>query len=458
METMNSKNNFYKLNKNKLNKNKLRFSEKQLVVLSWWCENSKFSKRDAIICDGAIRSGKSFSMFLSFVFWAFENFSDQTFAICGKTITSVSRNLITPMISYLNKAGYICDLKSSKNRLTICHKKKTNTFFLFGGKDEGSSSLIQGITLAGALFDEVVLMPQSFVEQALARCSLAGSKFWFNCNPQHPNHWFYQNWILKSEEKNALYLSFKMSDNLSLNEKIIARYKKLYSDSFYKRFVEGIWCAPDGLVYPSFDEKKHVVSELPSSFEKFYISCDYGTVNPFSLGLWGLSNKQWFRIKEYYYSSRASLKLKTDEEYYQDLLRLAGERKIEAVIIDPSAASFSQTIISHQKFKVIAAKNDIIDGISKVSQALSTGAIRFGESCVDSFREFSLYCWNNNFDLPKKENDHAMDEIRYFVNTVVYGKNKFGPVATFCERKKVKFEYTKLLEQIENREQTKVII
>lgn len=417
--------------------NKISFSKKQLVVLSWWHGISKLSKFDAIICDGAIRSGKSFSMFISFIFWAFNNFDNKIFAICGKTITSISRNIVMPMMDYLNKLGYICDFKASKNKLIISNKNKTNIFYLFGGKDESSASLIQGITLAGALFDEVVLMPQSFVEQALARCSVNGSKFWFNCNPQHPNHWFYKNWILKAKQKNVFYLNFKMTDNPSLDKKIINRYKQIYSDAFYKRFVEGIWCAPDGLVYSIFDKDKHIINKLPTSnFDKYYVSCDYGTVNPTSMGLWGFYNNKWFRIKEYYYSSKITGKFKTDEEYYQDLLNLTLGKNIEAVIIDPSAASFSQTIISHGKFKVVAAQNDILTGISKVSQALKLEKIKFYKSCTDSFREFSLYQWNNNFDSPKKENDHAMDDIRYFVNTVVYQKNNLNFVATSISRKR----------------------
>lgn len=397
-------------------------SKKQLLVLSWWNPSSKFYNYDAIICDGAVRSGKTFSMFLSFIFWSFSCFDNQTFAVCGKTITSISRNLIYPMIEYLNKLGFHCEFKYSKHQLIINYKNKKNIFYIFGGKDESSSSLIQGITLAGVLFDEVVLMPQSFVEQALSRCSVIGSRFWFNCNPQYPNHWFYKNWICKKQEKNVLYIHFKMTDNPSLNKDIIRRYKTIYSDSFYQRFVEGIWCKPDGLIYPIFNKKDHVVSRLPESFDQYYISCDYGTVNPMSMGLWGIHNNKWYRIKEYYYSSKIKKSLKTDEEYYNELLKLADNKNIEGITIDPSAASFSQCIIYHQRFKVIPAKNDVLTGISNVSQALNNKLICFHESCKDTLNEFSLYQWNTSFDIPKKENDHAMDDIRYFVNTVIFNK------------------------------------
>lgn len=404
---------------------KLKFSYKQQLALSWWYPTSKYSNCDAIICDGAIRSGKSFAMFISFVLWTFASFKNQTFAICGKTVTSLNRNLISPMVDYLNKNGFECEFKPSKNKLTITFNKKTNTYYLFGGKDEGSAALIQGITLAGVLFDEVVLMPQTFVEQALARCSINGSKFWFNCNPAHPNHWFYKNWVSQTKQKNVFYLHFKMQDNPSLSKHIIKRYKSLYSGTFYERFVEGKWCVPSGLVYPMFNEKKHLLSELPTSFEKYYVSCDYGTVNPMSMGLWGKSQGKWYRIREKYYSSKISGLLKTDEEYYQDLLDLVKDVKIEAVVIDPSAASFSQCIRYHNKFQVIAAKNDVSDGIYNVTKALYSGIIYFHESCKDSIREFYLYQWNEASNTPKKIDDHAMDDIRYFVNTIIKEQKNF---------------------------------
>lgn len=397
----------------------LKFSYKQQLVLSWWYPTSKYSGCDAIICDGAIRSGKSFVMFISFILWSFASFVNQTFAICGKTVTSLNRNLISPMVDYLNTNGFECDFKTSKNKLTIRFNKKTNTYYLFGGKDEGSAALIQGITLAGVLFDEVVLMPQTFVEQALARCSVNGSKFWFNCNPAYPNHWFYKNWVSQTQQKNVFYLHFKMQDNPSLSENIVKRYQSLYSGTFYERFVEGKWCVSSGLVYPMFNEKKHIISKLPVDFEKYYVSCDYGTVNPMSMGLWGKMQGKWYRIREKYYSSKISGLLKTDEEYYQDLLDLVKGVKIEAVVIDPSAASFSQCIRHHNKFEVIAAKNDVNKGICNVTKALNSGTIYFHESCQDSIREFYLYRWDEVSNSPKKLDDHAMDDIRYFVSTVI---------------------------------------
>ncbi len=396
------------------------FSKKQLRLLTWWCHGSKDRHFDAIICDGAVRSGKTLCMSISFVLWAFSDFNDSDFAICAKTITSLRRNVIVELVAILKDMGFSCDEKVSKNYIDISYRGHRNRFYLFGGKDEGSASLIQGITLSGIMLDEVALMPRSFVEQALARCSVNGSRFWFNCNPEHPFHWFYVEWIKKSKQKNALYLHFVMEDNPSLSDNILKRYKSLYSGTFYERFVLGKWVSASGTVYPMFNYDTHVYC-ADKDYSRYYISCDYGTVNPTSMGLWGEADGVWYRISEYYYSSREEKSLKTDEEYYLELEKLAGDRKIEAVIVDPSAASFMECIRRHARFTVKPAKNDVLTGIRRVCDMLRAKKILFHYSCKDIIREFSQYVWEDNkkSDTPKKENDHAMDDMRYFVNTVL---------------------------------------
>ncbi len=264
-------------------------------------------------------------------------------------------------------------------------------------------------------------MPRSFVEQALARCSVEGSKFWFNCNPEYPQHWFRQEWILKRRKKKALYIHFKMEDNPSLSKEVLERYKSFYSGPFYRRFVEGEWIAAAGVVYP-FMSKDNAFCDVPTDkAERYIISCDYGTVNPSSFGLWGLIDGVWYRINEYYYDSRAIGSQRTDEEHYLGLCELAEDRSIEKVIVDPSAASFIQTIHRHERFAVQSADNRVVDGIRSVSTALRNGSIKICNVCTDAMREFGLYRWDDSGgkDCPIKENDHAMDDIRYFVTSVI---------------------------------------
>lgn len=392
------------------------FSEKQLRLLNWWCPSSPDRTRDGVICDGAVRSGKTLCMSLSFFLWSFSSFSGQSFAVTGKTVTSLRRNLITPVLPLLRKAGFTVKDSVSRNLLTVANGKQTNRYYLFGGKDEGSASLIQGVTLAGVLFDEVALMPRSFVEQALARCSVAGSKFWFNCNPDNPAHWFYREWIKKTAEKNCLYLHFTMADNPSLSASVRKRYESLYSGTFYQRFVLGRWVAAEGAVYPFFGQKQ-IRKTPPPPYDDCAVSCDYGTVNPSSFGLWVKKDGVWYRAKEYYYDSRREGMSRTDEEHYRALETLTEGFVPRFVTVDPSAASFIECIRRHGTFAVLPAKNDVLGGIRRVSDALKAGEIVVDPACVDAIREFSLYVWEQGTgkDTPRKENDHAMDDIRYFV-------------------------------------------
>jgi PBSX family phage terminase large subunit len=308
--------------------------------------------------------------------------------------------------------------------MTVRMGKRENLFYLFGGGDEGSPDRIQGMTLAGVLLDEAALMPRSFVEQACARCSVTGSKLWFNCNPHSPEHWFYKEWVLKCQEKNALHIHFTMEDNFALAPEIRQRYERLYSGVFYRRYIQGEWCAAEGLVYP-FDCELHTVAELPRELNEglgtWYISCDYGTLNPFSAGLWWVFQGKAIRVAEYYYSGRSNSAMKTDEEYYQELEKLAGDRYIHSVVVDPSAASFIACIRRHGRFSVRKAKNDVLPGIRLTASMLHAGVIKIGEGCKDAIREFGLYRWEEKgeVDKPIKENDHAMDDIRYFCNTVM---------------------------------------
>lgn len=394
------------------------FSRKQIKVLNWWCPKSKTSNYDGIICDGAVRSGKTLCMSVSFVSWAMFSFENRNFAICGKTIRSVRRNVISSLISVLESLGFAVSEKISSNYFDVEFAGRKNRFYLFGGRDESSASLIQGMTLSGVLFDEVVLMPRSFVEQSLARCSVENSKLWFNCNPEYPQHWFCREWVKKTKEKNIFYIHFEMKDNPSLSKKILKRYENLYSGSFYQRFVLGKWVATEGLVYP-FMSDDNMLYDVPTvEFEEYMVSCDYGTVNPSSFGLWARYEDIWYRISEYYYNSRTEGASRTDEEHYIGLCELVGDRKISKVIVDPSAASFIEVIKRHNRFNVISAKNNVIDGIRQVSTALKSGKIKICKPCSDCIREFGLYRWESGGrDVPIKENDHAMDDLRYFVST-----------------------------------------
>ncbi len=387
----------------------LSFSPKQLRVLTWW-QNPRW---EAVICDGAVRSGKTFAMGLSFFLWAQARFDKKQFGLCGKTIVSLRRNLLAELAPYLRRLGMSLRERRGENLLEVRFRGHTNRFLLFGGRDESSAALIQGSTLAGVLLDEAALMPRSFVEQAVARCSVEGSKLWFNCNPDGPGHWFYQEWILQAWKRRALRLHFTMEDNPVLTGKIRERYRRNYSGVFYRRFVLGEWVGAEGLIYDFFDAGRDAAGVPEGPWEAWRISADYGTVNPASFGLWGMQGGVWYRVEEFYYDSKRAGRQRTDAEYAGDLEQLAGGRDIQRVIVDPSAASFIETL-RRRGFPVVKANNHVNDGIRVTADLLREGSIVICKTCQDCLREISQYRWEPGRDTPRKRDDHAMDDMRYF--------------------------------------------
>lgn len=363
-------------------------------------------------------------MSLSFVLWGMSTFNGENFAMCGKTVGSFRRNVLRWLKIMLAGRGYKCEDKRSENLIIISKGDKENYFYIFGGKDESSQDLIQGITLAGVFLDEVALMPESFVNQATGRCSVDGSKLWFNCNPESPAHWFKTEWIDKAREKGLLYLHFTMDDNLSLSERVKERYRRMYTGVWYERFILGLWVLAEGLIYPMYRE---AIEDPPTDQQpsEYCLSIDYGTLNAFSAGLWGKYGSVWWRIDEYYYSGRDTGVQKTDDEYAQDLnkwlaplftpdektgiARYNDYQKLPT-IIDPSAASFIALLRKKGAYKVIPADNAVADGIRETATALKLGLIKIAKKCGHWIKEAGGYVWDSNAveDRPVKENDHCL--------------------------------------------------
>lgn len=426
------------------------FSAKQKKILTWWLSNSPVRDSDGIIADGAIRSGKTTAMSLSYGLWAMATFDQQNFLICGKTIGSLRRNVTNDWKRQMAAHGYQIKERRNENVLVVSKGGVTNYFYLFGGNTEGSQDLVQGITAAGALFDEVALMPRSFVDQAVGRCSVDGSKFWFNCNPDHPKHWFKANWIDKllcnkpdtaAEHdddgnlawKNLLHLHFTMDDNLSLSTRIKNRYRAIHTGVFFRRFVLGLWCAADGLIYDMFDEAAHTYDTSNRNaplIGRRYISVDYGTSNPMAF-LEIVDDGKVARVdSEYYYSSKENGRQKTDTEYAEDFTKFAGPpENVIYVVLDPSAASFKQEL-RNRGYRVKDADNEVRDGISKTASMFNLSALIINKRCVRLIGELMGYVWDEKAgergkEQPVKANDHACDALRYAVATVIYTKRRF---------------------------------
>lgn len=395
--------------------------DKQLKILAF-----PYSKYDALICDGAIRSGKTSLMTVAYVDWAMRCFNHRRFIILGKTVGSALRNVVEPymQLSYARKR-YKISYRRGDNRMIVRCGERENWFDVFGGKDESSYQLIQGFTAAGCFVDEVALCNQSAVNQALARCSVDGSKYWFNCNPDSPRHWFYTDWILGAERHNALHLHFQLRDNPSLTEHIIERYESQYTGVFRRRYIDGEWVLAEGLVYDMPEDE--YVGEPPRDESgdiphgEWYISIDYGITNPFAAILWLVTRDVAYAVDEYVFDSKATGRRLTDGQHYAGVEALAGNRPVQAIVIDPSATSFKEEIVAHDRFDYINANNDVVPGIAVTANMLRRGQIKVSPRCKGIIKEMGLYRWDEGKDRDAviKENDHCMDSMRYIANSVL---------------------------------------
>lgn len=405
------------------------FSKKQLQLLSWWAKTSPVKEADGIIADGSIRAGKTFPMALSFVEWAFAEFSGQNFIIAGKTVGSLRRNVLSWLLPTLRESGYQVEHKRTENLVKVYGGGKLNSFYIFGGKDESSQDLVQGMTAAGALFDEVALMPESFVNQATGRCSAEGAKLWFNCNPDSPSHWFKRNWLDKARSKRLLHVHFMMDDNPSLSPGTIRRYQSLYSGVFYKRFIQGLWVVAEGAIYDMWDPAVNVYGDLPVPLGDVesatrYISIDYGTQNAMVFLDILDTGKKILVHREYHYSGRESGAQKTDHQYGDEFEAFVGPPEtVHRVIIDPSAASFIAEL-KNRGYRVKQADNEVLDGIRMTASLIAQGVLLVSESCENLIREIGSYVWDSKLtdkgkEQPVKANDHGPDALRYFVKTII---------------------------------------
>lgn len=411
------------------------FSKKQLQLLTWWTNESPYHDLNGVIAEGAIRAGKTIIMGLSFILWSMQKSSDINYAICGKTVASTRRNIIEPLIEMLKQRKFKVIDRKTEGKLIVIKNNNKNTYYIFGGKDEGSASLIQGITLGGVLFDEVALMPRSFVEQAMARCSVNGSKYWFNCNPEGPQHWFYVEHILKWKERKYIRIHFCLEDNPSLSKERIDNYKSLYTGIFYKRFILGEWAFANGIVYDMVTDenfyynnnRKSVVPiKIIENDIKPYYGVDFGTANPqvylevYKYVDYAKKEMCFYVENEYYWNSRKQLRQKTPDEYVSDFNNWCKE--FSCLIIDPSATPLKA---AHRKYghNVINAKNNVEEGIIGLSTLFANKMIKINkDNCPNLCAELGLYRWNekklnNGVEEVLKENDHCCDALRYAIMT-----------------------------------------
>lgn len=423
------------------------FSQKQLMAMTWWIPHEKnpWAKCDIMIADGSIRSGKTVSVIDSFITWSLDNYDGEQFGIAGKSMGAIRKNVLKPMFEILRAKGIPYDYNKSDNALYI----GGNTYLLYGAPNEAAQDVLQGVTLAGGMIDEVALVPESFVDQFIGRCSVENSKIFMTCNPRGPYHWFKTDYIDKRNKKNILYLHFTMDDNPSLSEDRKRFYKSMFAGVFYKRNVLGMWVLSEGLIFDVFDEDHHAVetAEIPGITRRWY-AIDQGFGNATVFLHQGIgTDGRLYALHEYYHSGRnkelwingkkekAGQFQKSPMDYAKDLAAFiqsstamgakeaAAKKKefkmdYDRVFIDPAAKGFINQCHQIGIKKIAKAQNDVNPGIDFVASLITSGHYRIDSRCVQTIKGFSMYVWDEKaqergVDQPLKKDDDTMDANRY---------------------------------------------
>lgn len=408
------------------------FSENQNAFF-WRCFNSWLN-----VAEGGKRGGKNVLITLAYCA-ILEKHPSKIHLIAGVS-TSTARLNILDCDGYgmLNFFEGRCRPGQYQNRDCLYVRTPTGEKIVLvsgGGKDR-DERLIKGNTYGTAYITEANECHPNFIQEVFDRTiSSPDRKVFHDLNPKAPGHWYYD--ILDFHERQQdvdlrygyNYGHFTIADNMSISDDQLRRILKTYDkdSTWYKRDILGRRCIADGLVYPMFTEEK-IELDAERQYRKYMISMDYGTRNPTAMILWGLCDVAWYGFKEYYFNSRVEMTQKTDQEYYDDLCKFAGGLPIDHIIIDPSALSFITLVEKKRRFKVWDADNDVLDGIRHTAQCISDGTIRICKSCENTIKEFGLYSWDEDAteDRPVKENDHAMDAVRYFVQTTGIWNKKSG--------------------------------
>lgn len=368
------------------------------------------------IWEGAVRSGKTITSLIRWLEFI-KTHPDSNLIMIGKTARTLKRNVIDVLLSI---CGDIATFNISKGELYI----DGTVVYTADANDERSHEKIRGITLAGAYGDEITLWPQSLFNTLLSRLSVEGAKFFGTTNPDSPYHWLKRDFIDRARSLDMRVFHFLLEDNPNISEQYINALKREYSGLWYKRFIEGLWVQAEGAVFDSWNEEVHVTDSVPEC-EEYYVGIDYGTANPTAFILAGKSKGVWYVVDEYYWDSAERGKQKTDYDYAQDLISFIGDIQVEKIFVDPSAASF-RAECAKRGILLEDADNAVVPGIRKMASLLNGGELLVAERCKNLRREFASYVWDTKAQLrgedkPLKQNDHALDALRYIINSVGEG-------------------------------------
>lgn len=383
------------------------------------------------IWEGAVRSGKTIASLLRWLFFVAQAPRGGALVVCGKTLDTVYRNVFGPLMDPAitgPASKYINYTRGASSAVILGRHIEIIT-----ANDARAEGRLRGLTAAGAYVDELTLLPEPFFAQLLARLSVPGAKVFCTTNPDGPAHWARKKFLLRQGELDLRSWKFTLDDNPALDPAYVASLKNEYTGLWYRRFILGDWCLAEGAVYNMFDERTHVVKDLPPIRHWLGAGIDDGSTNPFAGVLLGMGvDGILYAVSEYRFDAKLALVPKTHPELADDVeawlqgvpiphTGITGVNP-EHLVIDP-AAKMLRTTMDRRGWPVMKGNNAVLDGIRTVSGLLTLGGLKVHESCTALLDELPGYSWDEKAaergeDKPIKADDHSLDALRYVVHSL----------------------------------------
>lgn len=388
------------------------------------------------IWSGAVRSGKTIASLVAFVIALDAAPSSGLIVIVGRSLQTIERNIIEPLQDPALFGPWAGKVHHTRGATTAVMFGRT--VHLIGASDARAEGRIRGATICLALADEATLLPEGFFNQLLARLSVPGARLLATTNPDGPGHWLRRNFLLRQRELKLGAWQFTLNDNPSLAPDYVEALKAEYVGLWYRRFIDGEWCAAEGAIFDMFDEQVHVVDILPPIRSWLCAAIDYGTTNPLHTVLLGIgADSNLYAVNEWRYDSKQQRRQMTDAEYTQRIRAWLQEVPVPAsrradgtwlrgvqphyIVVDPSAASL-RTQLHREGLNPVAGNNAVLDGIRTVSSLFAANRLKISRDCPQLIAELPGYSWDDTAaakgdDKPIKVADHGVDALRYAVMT-----------------------------------------
>jgi PBSX family phage terminase large subunit len=376
---------------------------------------------------GSIRSGKTMGALFPWARHVYNRGDRGQLIMIGKSLDSLERNVLTPAQNLFGDDVFSYKLGNRSANLD------GHEIHLLSAYNRRSFKKLRGMTCAGWLGDEVTLWPQNFFDELLGRMSPKGAMGIGTTNPDHPNHWLWEDWLsrIKGDSLDWLHFRFRLEDNPFLESEFVKQIEREYQGLYYQRLVLGMWVMAAGAIYDMFNSGVHV-RDCPQGFDHYGVSVDKGTVNPTTYLLFGWDDpRERIHLLDCYFheGGAENESRKTNPQYADDFEDFLRGTSPEAIVVDPSAADFIAEL-RERGFEVQAGDNDVINGINFTAGLLgyeAPGEERLWVNDIPSTKpvrkEFQSYVWDERdgvqHNKPVKENDHTMDALRYFLYTVI---------------------------------------